>query len=295
MSHPYNALHTFHLVVRFQSLKTTADFLHLTESAISHQIKSLEENLKIVLFYRKTRGVELTSAGHQYLRVVQSSLKKLELGTSALKQEFLKPILRITTLPGIAANIIIPRLSEFRDAHPRVELRIETGMQVSDLRHAEFDLAIRFGDGLWPGLISEKLFETKVFPACSQEFANKHALQKLAQIPKVTLLHNAELEESWKQWAKTFNIQDMSAAPSLILGSYEAVIQAAKQGLGLALAALPFEHASLESGSLVAPFDEVSVFPRSCFAAFRPQDVERAELLAFLDWFKALPEIEAVH
>jgi LysR family glycine cleavage system transcriptional activator len=288
---PLHLLHLFEAAGRNLSFKKAGEELHLTPSAISHQIKALEENLAIQLFRRLTRGVELTAAGHSYLAVVQEIFQKLDKGTAILKQRYASTCLRITSFPSIASNIIIPRLSQFQSEFPDIELRIETGMNVVDLRYDEYDLALRLGDGDWPGVVSEKLFDIEVTPVCSPEFARKHQLTDIKQIADVPLIHFSVIEDSWQTWAKAVGLNDISSITSLSLGSYDAVIHAAQQGLGLALGALPLERAAITKGNLYRPFLEKIDFPQACYAVYREHDQNRDDICAFLNWMKQLDEV----
>ncbi len=290
---PLHLLHLFEAAGRNLSFKKAGEELHLTPSAISHQIKSLEENLGLPLFRRLTRGVELTSAGQNYLKVVQDMFNTLDKGTASLKQKYASPCLRISTFPSIASNIIIPRLSMFQTEFPSIELRIDTGIKFVDLRYDEVDLAIRLGDGQWPGMVIEKLFDIEVTPLCSAKFAEQHNLCNIEQISDVPLIHNAMMEDSWAHWGERVGVNQFNASSNLFLGTYDAVIQAAQQGLGLALGALPLEYAAIKQGLLVRPFKHKSQYPHSCYAVCRPQDTTRHDIKAFLNWIVELEELKA--
>jgi LysR family glycine cleavage system transcriptional activator len=150
-------LYLFEAAARNLSFKKAAEELFLTPSAISHQIKALEENLGIALFTRLARDVKLIVAGTSYLAVVQEVFQKLEQGTLQLKKQYFSQSLRIPTVPTIASNIVIPRLSLFRQDFPEIELNIETSTDLVDLCYEEFDIALRLGKGDWPGVTSEKM------------------------------------------------------------------------------------------------------------------------------------------
>lgn len=288
---PLHLLQLFEAAGRHLSFKKAAEELFLTPSAISHQIKALEENLGIVLFTRLTRGVALTSAGANYLVVVRDVFERLSQGTKVLKQQFSSQSLRISTIPSIATNIIIPKLALFGQTFPDIELRIETSLSLVDLRYDDCDVGIRLGSGKYPGLVVEKLFDVQVTPMCSPEFALKHQLKDIRQIVDVPLLQLSGRDSSWAEWgaALGFNV-DESSSP-LNLGSYDVVMQGAQQGLGLALGGLPLENSVLASGRLVRPFKEQAPFEHACYIAFRPQDKHRSDIKIFIDWFKQLPEL----
>jgi LysR family glycine cleavage system transcriptional activator len=291
---PLHLLQLFESAGRHSSFKKAAEELFLTPSAISHQIKSLEKNLGIVLFKRATRGVKLTPAGERYIATVQEMFHLLDHGTSSLKREFSvqaqSTLLRISTIPTIASNIIIPNLELFQQKFPSIELRIETSMELVDLRYDDFDLALRLGNGKYPGVISEKIFDLQVTPLCSPEFAKKHNLSNIEQVLSVPLIQHSNMKNSWSHWGDAVGIANIESKSSLSLGSYDAVIQAAQQGLGLVLGAIPLENLALNSGLLVQPFKEKNPFLPKCFAVYHPRDKERKDIHAFIGWFKQLVE-----
>jgi LysR family glycine cleavage system transcriptional activator len=291
---PLHLLQLFESAGRHSSFKKAAEELFLTPSAISHQIKSLEENLGIALFKRLSRGVILTSAGEKYFATVQDIFHLLDNGTASLKQEFSpqsqSTLLRISTFSTIASNIIIPNLGLFQREFPSIEISIETSMDLIDLRYDNFDLALRLGDGNYLGVISEKIFNLQVTPLCSPEFAKKHDLTNIDQVLSVPLIQNVNMKDSWSRWGDTVGLNNLKPGSTLQIGSYDGVMQAAQQGLGLALGAFPLENLALKSGVLVQPFKEKSQFSPACFAVYHPRDKEREDIHLFITWFKQLIE-----
>jgi LysR family glycine cleavage system transcriptional activator len=271
---PLHLLQLFEAAGRHLSFKKAAEELNLTPSAISHQIKALEENLGIVLFTRLTRGVALTLAGANYLVVVRDVFERLDQGTRVLKQQFSSQSLRISTIPSIATNIIIPKLGLFGQTFPEIELRIETSLSLVDLRYDDCDVGIRL-----------------VTPMCSPEFAGKHQLKDIRQIVDLPLLQLSGRDSSWAEWGAALGLGVDESNSPLNLGSYDVVMQGAQQGLGLALGGLPIESSVLASGRLVRPFKEQAPFEHACYIAYRPQDKHRADIKIFIDWFKQLPEL----
>ncbi len=285
---PLHLLQLFEAAGRNLSFKKASEELFLTPSAISHQIKALEENLGIELFKRLTRGVQLTPAGKQYLGVIQKVFQTLDKGTTTLKQQFSSASLRITTFTAMTNNIIIPNLSLFQTENPEFVLDIDTKSLLMDLRYDDFDLALRLGDGNWPDFITEKIFDLQITPLCSPSFAKKHQLKDISQITSIPLIHISNMPTNWHEWATEFEISNIVSSSNLSLGSYDAAIQAAHQGLGLALGGIPLENFALESGQLVRPFEEHIHFSRACYAVYRKQDKDRKDISAFLGWFKNL-------
>jgi LysR family glycine cleavage system transcriptional activator len=202
--------------------------------------------------------------------------------------------LRIATFSTLASNIIFPRLGLFQQTFPEIELNIETNTELVDLRYDEFDIALRLGKGDWPGVISEKIFDLQVSPMCSPAFSQKYTLTSVSQIPHVPLIKLSNIEDAWSIWAKNVGLTGLELHSSLSLGTYDAVIQAAQQGLGLALGALPLENSNLKNGQLVKPFKEQIQFGQSCYAVYLPRDKQRQDISVFLRWFKQQVERPAI-
>lgn len=289
MPRPLPALHLFTLfesAARLQSFKRASEELFITPSAVSHQIKALEEHVGFELFIRKTRGVELNDAGKLYLNYVQKSLSLLEQGTKAVKSQFKNPGLKISTFPTMAANVIIPKLSKFQDDHQGIDIRIETGMNVADLRYEDFDLAIRIGDGNWQGVETRKLITLDVAAVCSVDFAKQHQLTQVEQLANVPLIDLSNMENIWQQWAKGLGVKRLEITPKLTFSNYDTSLQAAEQGLGVALAILPIENLLFERKVLINPFDVTLRYPQSLYAVYRKDDKQRHEIQCFLNWLE---------
>lgn len=286
---PLHLLAIFEASARHENFKAAAEELFITPSAVSHQIKALEAFLGFELFLRKSRGVNLNSAGKIYLHYVQQGLGKLEQGTKVIRNKFSSPALKITTFPTMASNAIIPQLGLFQQAHPEIDIRIETGMQLTDLRYDDSDLAIRLGNGNWPGVISKKLMTLKVHALCSPGFAEKHQLTTPQQIADVPLIDLSNMENIWQMWSHELGLNIKNFKHKLTFSHYEASLQAAEQGLGLALAVLPVENQLLERKLLVSPFTEGAPYFKDLYAVYREEDEDRHDILCFIDWLVRSP------
>ncbi|MEW6983169.1 LysR substrate-binding domain-containing protein [Colwelliaceae bacterium 6471] len=288
------ALHLFTIfeaAARRGSFKLASEELFITPSAVSHQIKSLEAFVGFELFTRKGRGLELNPAGKMYLHYVQQSLEQLEKGTKKVINKFSSPVLKISTFPTMAGNVIIPQLNLFQQAHPEIDIRIETGMNVADLRYEDFDLAVRIGKGDWPGVAKQKLLDISVAAVCSPEFANKHQLKTPSQINQVPLIDLSTMENIWQTWAGYMNVEETDFKHQLTFSNYDSALQAAEQGLGLALALLPIENSLLERNILVNPFNDNIPFTQALYAVYREEDQERHDIQCFLSWLIKSPNL----
>lgn len=289
---PLHLFSIFEAAARLESFKLASEELFITPSAVSHQIKSLEEFIGFPLFIRKSRGVSINPAGKMYLHTIQQSLSLLEKGTKSVISNFSSPSLKISTFPTMATNVIIPQLSLFQNAHPEIDIRIETGIAVTDLRYEDFDLAIRIGNGNWPNTCESKLIDINVAAVCSADFAKSHQLSKFEQINQVPLIDLSSMENIWGTWAKATGIKETNFNHNLTLNSYDQALHAAEQGLGLALALMPIEKSLLSRNILINPFDKEIPFNQSLYAVYREEDKERHDIKCFIDWLIKSPNLQ---
>jgi LysR family glycine cleavage system transcriptional activator len=297
MSNKLPALHLFGIfeaAARHENFKQAAAELFITPSAVSHQIKALEAFLGFELFQRKSRGVALNAAGKVYLHYVQQGISKLEQGTKVVSNKFSSPSLKISTFTTMASNVIIPKLSDFQQKHPSIDIRIETGMNITDLRYDDCDLAIRMGKGDWPGVVVKKLLNLTAHAVCSADFAKKHQLTSPEQISQVPLIDLENMNNIWRTWSAAMQLPKMQYKHQLTFSNYDASLQAAEQGLGLALAIMPIEHALIERNLLVLPFEKAAKFDQSLYAVYREEDRNRHDIHCFLDWLTELPDLKPI-
>lgn len=297
MSNKLPALHLFgifEVAARHENFKRAAAELFITPSAVSHQIKALETFLGFELFQRKSRGVALNAAGRIYLHYVQQGIEKLEQGTKIVSNKFSSPSLKISAFPTMTSNVIIPQLSHFQQKHPDIDIRIETGMNVTDLRYDDCDLAIRIGKGDWQGVVVKKLLNLTAHAVCTADFAKKNKLTSPEQINDVPLIDLANMDNVWRTWATAMKLPEMEHQHKLTFSSYEASLQAAEQGLGLALAIMPIEHSLIERNLLVLPFEQGTNFQQSLYAVYREEDKNRHDIHCFLDWLTKSANLNSI-
>lgn len=285
---PLQLLRTFETAARLLSFKGAAQALHVTPSAISHQMKQLEEHLGIDLFSRINRGLQLTAAGQQYRHEVADVLARLTRSTDDLHRRFGRPALRASILPLMAADLIIPALQSFQTKHPDIELRIETSIEVADFTKSDLDVAIRFGLGDWPGLASEKICDIIGTPVCSPSYAHANNLTDIEDIRRCQLIGLPLQERAWERLAEAAGLTHFKPEPSLFLDSLLSASRAAEQGLGLAIGLFPIMSPLLQSGRLIAPFPTWLPIPEGHYLIWRPEDSNRPAVTAFRDWIRSL-------
>lgn len=232
---PLNTLPAFRAVAELQNLRAAADRLHLTHSAVSQQIRGLEEQLGFELFDRRGRRVVLNTAGEALLRSVQCALATLDDGVQAAASvaRGASQRLRVSVLPSFAQRWLLPRMARWHERHPGLTLEIETSQQVADLQREGLHAALRSGNGPWPGVVSDPLFGAPMpmivvaSPATARRLPDNRP-ETLASQP---LLGDKEL---WRQWFAAAGLA-VNVTPVATFNDAGLMLQAVEQGLGLAL------------------------------------------------------------
>jgi LysR family glycine cleavage system transcriptional activator len=252
---PLSALHAFEAAGRHLSFKAAAAELCVTPSAISRQIKLLEELMGVALFLRMNRALCLTTAGAEYLEVVRSAFASLAAGTGAVRAVVGRAVVRVSMVQPLAANWLVPRLPAFAARHPDVEIQILTSLELADVLGGEVDLAIRFGQGSWPGLRAHKLLPLTLFPVCSPKVRQgPPALRRVSDLARHRWLHLSSYPQAFQAWLAHAGARDLASDHHLTFDNADVLFRAAEQGLGVAIATGILVAPYLEAGRLVRPF-----------------------------------------
>lgn len=230
---PLLALRAFEAVGRLLSFRRAGEELQITQSAVSHHVRRLELTLGVRLFERHPRSIKLTSAGKRYLNTIAQAFALIGEGTVELTQTRARQQLRISLLPSFAANWLVPRLAQFRARHPMIDVELDPTLRLIELSAGEADLAIRYGDGRWPGVRSQLLTSEQLTPVLSPALAKNQPLTQPSHLLGHTLLLTKNPAD-WEIWSETIGL-DLSRARSIQLTDYNIVIQAALDGQGVAL------------------------------------------------------------
>jgi LysR family transcriptional regulator, glycine cleavage system transcriptional activator len=293
-----NALPALDLLVGFESAARHLSFtragaeLFLTQSAVSRQIKELEDQLGVTLFQRRHRALALTEAGHQFYAAAAQALSTMRSATDRLRAQAGKKALSVTTTHSFAALWLIPRLAGFTRDHPGVDVRITAETRVQDLERDGLDLALRHGPASLAGPNAVRLFGEKVFPVCSPKLLKKRPLAKPQDLKNHVLLRYDDPEGRhpwlhWKTWLEVERIADLKPAGTLSFSGYEQIIPAAIAGHGVALGRSPLVKDLIRSRELVAPFKSSADPARAYFAIVSKNAAGRPEVAAFVEWLKA--------
>lgn len=255
---PLTAVRYFEAAARHLSFTKAAQELSVTHSAISHQIKALEEWLGVPLFRRLNRALALTEAGQAYLAPVREAFDRLADGTRAVRARDQAGALTVSTMPSFAAKWLVPRLRSFREAHPDIDVRLSATEKLVDLvRDSDVDCAIRYGRGpTWPGCDSELLIDEDFSPVCSPKLLEGPIpLTTPQDLAEHTLLQDYDWRvDLWDRWLLAAGVTLAARRPALSFNSSNLMIQAAIDGLGVALSQNVLCGDDLAAGRLVRPF-----------------------------------------
>jgi LysR family glycine cleavage system transcriptional activator len=249
-----NALKAFEAAARHESFTRAAEELCVTQGAVSHQVKALEEELGVKLFNRERQRLVITEAGREYLVVVRDALDRIALGTERLVQRQRSGALTLSTSPDFAAKWLVHRLGRFAEAYPDIDLRVSATMHHVDFAREDVDLAVRHGDGSWAGLHVERLCTEQLFPVCSPKLVEgRRRLGEPCDVLKFPLLH-LDGRQDWLRWLEAAGVSCPDVSHGPIMNRASMLIDAAVGGQGIALARTALAAWDLINGRLIRPF-----------------------------------------
>jgi len=279
-----NALKAFEAAARHGSFTKAADELSVTPGAVSHQVKALEAELGLRLFNRERQRLVITEAGRSYLEVVRDSFDRLAVGTNRLLQLQKSGVLTVTTSPNFASKWLVHRLGRFSEAHPETDLRVSSTRQHIDFAREDFDMAIRHGDGQWPGLHVTRLCAEELFPVCSPKFLRgRGALRSPADLRHQRLLHVTDRRD-WINWLEEAGAADVDVSRGPIFSERSMGIDAAVDGQGIALARSALAAWDLRAGRLVRPFKLSLKVPYAYWIVCPKSTADLPKISTFRDW-----------
>ena len=249
---PLNAVRMFETVARELSFTRAAERLHITQGAVSRQIKLLEDELGQALFHRRGRRLKLTEAGQQYREFVDDALRMLRQGTARMRERGSSPRLSLTVLPSFAARWLIPRLHGFQERNPELEIWLGTSYDAVDFeRDTDIDAGIRFGRGRWPEVHVEPLVVERVSPVCTPAIAER--LGEPRDVLNFKLFGDKPPWDEWQPWLALYGLGSARWEPGLS-NDFSVILQAAVEGQGVAMARDLLVADDLTAGRLVRPF-----------------------------------------
>jgi len=279
---PLNTLRLFEAAGRKLSFKLAAEELDVTPSAISHGVQTLEEWLGIPLFHRSRKGISLTTAGGIYLASVSDTLKLLGSAADRVPYAAAGGAVRVSVAPTFGSRLLLPRLTRFRERHPDINVTIDTTHALVEFPRDEADLGIRFGSGNWPGLTAERLLTETLVPVCAPSLLSR--LQPMPSICDAPLIHITTMDEDWQAWAAAAGRGPVDCERGIRVDNNQMAIEAAVEGLGIAIGRRPMVDPELERGELVR-FDEQEMRSRKSYWLVAPAErLGRPEVRTFRAW-----------
>lgn len=281
---PLTSLRAFEAAGRHLSFTLAAAELRVTQAAISHQVKSLEEYMGKALFLRVPRQLELTAAGKILLPVVTNAFDQIDQATADLKVSQTNAAITVRLAPTFAAKWLSPRLEDFRRKHPRIDLSLRHSNEPADFSRQAIDLAVTYGKGDWSGVVAEQLLNIDFFPVCAPAYLQgEHSLSDIDNLRYHTLLHDADYQ-NWSAWLAQAGVKDIDPQRGTVMDDTNVLIQAAVNGLGIALGSTPFVADHLDAGRLVRPFDSTLRSDFAYYVVCPKQHLERTAVRAFKEW-----------
>jgi len=281
---PLNALRAFEASSRQLSFTRAAEELFVTQAAISHQIKSLEEFLGIKLFMRKNRALLLSEEGQAYYLDIKDVFTSINDATERLLARGAKGAITVSLQPSFAIQWLVPRLNAFNILHPDIDVRIKAVDQAESSLTEDVDVAIYYGRGHWADIHAEQLQKEYLVPVCSPLLLQgKKPLDKLEDLVNHTLLHDTSRRD-WKRWFKQVNVKATNVNHGPIFSHSAMVVQAALHGQGVALAHSFLSRPDIEAGRLICPFDDVLESKNAYYVVCRERQVDLGKIAAFREW-----------
>lgn len=287
---PLNALRAFEAAARQLSFTKAAEELSVTPGAISQQIKLLEELLETPLFQRDPRGLRLTAAGQAALPALREGFDRLQAGVRLITAGRQGGRLTVSVAPSFAAKWLVPRLDRFQAGAPDIEVLVHADMGLVDFQSQDVDLAIRYGRGVYDGLISELLLAETIIPVCAPSLMTAaRPLLGPADLAAHALLHDDGQDHelaTWPMWLRAAGV-DIDASRGPRFNQSSLVIDAAVRGRGVALAKFALAEADLEAARLVIPFDLATPTDFAYYIVYPAAKAQLPEVDAFRRWLLA--------
>ena len=280
-----NALRAFAVAATHLNLAEAAKELFVTPSALSHQIRNLEQHLGVSLFHRTRRGLRLTDAGETILPGIREAFDLIGDSLSRLHAPKASNILHVSMLSTFAMRWFIPRLFRFQQRHPDIEVRISTSIELADLERGDIDCAIRSGRGHWLGIKADRLFAEHFTPVCSPSLLGSETpLNKPADLKDHTLLHAKLRPDDWRIWLIAAGLPNLESRQIQMFETRNFAIAAAIRGLGVAIIDPALITEELKDSRLIQPFPQTLPTESAYYFVYPDRKQEKPALALFRQW-----------
>ena len=285
------SLRAFEAAARHQSFTRAAVELNLTQTAISHQIKTLERLLGARLFSRDRSGIHLTDIGREYLAEIRPAIFGISTATDRVGDVRNENILRVTSLGTFAIKCLVPKLRDFRELFPKISIRLTTVTSFEETARQDYDVAIRYGDGQWPRMLADRISVEEVFPICSRallEAAPGLRSPEDLRFHTVIRTESEVLRDYWALWLEAAGCKSLRFSQEITCNSLATTIQAAMDGLGVALARSTVTKEDLLRGRLVEPFKiRLACAAEGYYVVTYPELADLQKVKSFRKWILA--------
>lgn len=276
------ALRAFEAAARHENFSRAAEEIHLTHGAISHQVRSLEQELGVALFVRHGKKLGITAEGAQFAQVIRDALQEIASAAQALQASKAHPRLGITSLPSFAARWLSPRLGRFIEQYPHLEVSLQSSSALADFMREQVDIGIRFGTGNYPGLACEHLMDDVYYPVASPRYNGGKLPQRVEELEHAHLLRCDQ--EPWEPWFRKAGLDFAEPVGGLIFQDSAMLVRAAIDAQGIALARHSIVHADIESGLLLRLFAVDLPCPSSYYLVYPHGALQKPQVAAFRLW-----------
>jgi DNA-binding transcriptional LysR family regulator len=290
---PLNALRAFEAAARHLSFTRAAEELHVTQAAVSHQVKALERRLGVPLFRRLPRSLLLTDEGQALLPELRDAFERMARALDRVGNQSGEGSLTVSSYTTFSLAWLVPRLPRFQAMHPQIEVRLMSSQRLVDFTRDDVDIAVRNGDGNWPGLSTIKIFDEDLTPLCGRLYRDRlRRPEDVATVPLLDTMRDSE----WAIWLKAAGLGRIARSRGAEFDSTKIAVQAAIDGLGVAIGSPSLFAEDIAAGRLFQPFDLIVKTNRGHWLVYPEAWAERRKIRAFRDWIVAeahTPEVPA--
>jgi LysR family glycine cleavage system transcriptional activator len=277
-------LRTFCTAAAHESFRSAADELFITPSAVSHQIKSLEQELGLRLFDRTSRDLKLTNAGRELFEQVSPIIEQLDSVVADFREGGTKSTIRMSVQPFFASEYFVPRLSEFTSANPQVDIQVKASDESAETHPTDADMSIRLFRSAPQGLQSQRLFPLRLVPAGSKSFRKSLRVRDKTIVSNFPIIIHETYPRAWKDWSKASGISLPADSKVTRVDSMIAVVRAVEQGIGAALVPIPLADQWFSQGTITRLFDDELVADSSYYLVWDEDRADDESMRRFRDW-----------
>jgi LysR family glycine cleavage system transcriptional activator len=279
------ALRYFEAAARLGGVTQAARELHVTHSAVSQQISMLEDTMGVELFARESRGLRLTEEGRIYALEIRSALRDIANATRVVQARPEEGELVIATLPSFALHWLMPRLEGFRGQHPRYRIRLQSSLELQDLRHGLADIGVRMGQGHWPGLVAKKLFMDELLVVAAPHFAGGRLPSTAEEIVASSLIHSNDA--LWSDWCRAAAVSEPTATGLFSANDSNVILGSVLLGRGIALERRSLVADAIARGELVQLSDVCVPYPYPYWLVWPQREGLSPQQIHFAEWIEA--------